>query len=747
MKIKTKRGDKAVSEIVGTILLLAIAICVFSVVYMNVLSEDGPNPETYATIVGKIEAEDLVFEHRSGETLDLDSIVILRIAGQRQPPKTLRELLDQSSQSDYLWNIGERISIPLQSFGIGRDENVRVAGEIYDEESNSLIFWGVLRDGYTVPEFGRGGVWHFNEPIWTGAINEVKDSSGNNNHGTALNDASIIVNDTDVDDDTVDGNCAYFDGIDDYVEVHDAYSLDITDQITIEAWIKPFNIDVSGIARLMNQFGLTPYITHLYENLFAIVSEDQHDPHVGAGIIQTINITHYGNLSPILDTKNFGKSKPRKLRPIIAQVSDQVCVVAYNKNVIGDINNVHLKTFNISSNGSIGYTGNEVFDDNNSNIEGPNRPCIIKVTDGIFAIAYSINIDKNHPSVGIIKTVNISSEGKIEYTGNIAKFDNTSYEPSIVHVVGDLFAIAYRNHSGDGFIRTFNIYSNGTIVYTGNMLKFDNTSYEPSIAHVAGDLFAIAYRNHSGGGFIRTFNIYSNGTIKIIGTNTKFENSSCFYPHMIYHSKNYYLIVYATKPFGESEGYYKIIEIANNGSITILGPSISFEKEEKNRCKNPIAIKISERVFAIVYETKDPGGKTGHPGNLITRLVEYPSDVYSRGIYKLGSYGIYANATKVYGNINSKTISAPIIPDSWNYVVLTYNKDAPPDQMNMNLYVNGNLNASRDLSETIKITDSNLLFGDLFFGLIDEIAIHDKALDLDEIRIHYNNPGYFENEI
>ena len=67
MKIKTKRRDKAVSEIVGTILLLAIAICVFSVVYMNVLSEDGPNPETYATIVGKMETGYAIFEHRRGE--------------------------------------------------------------------------------------------------------------------------------------------------------------------------------------------------------------------------------------------------------------------------------------------------------------------------------------------------------------------------------------------------------------------------------------------------------------------------------------------------------------------------------------------------------------------------------------------------------------------------------------------------------------------------------------------------------
>ena len=235
MKIKTKRGDTAVSEIVGAIFLLAIAISVFSVIYMNVLSDEGPNPETFATIVGKIEAEDLVFEHRSGETLDLDSKVILTVGGERQPPKTLSELLDQSSRRDGVWNIGERIVWPLQNLGIGPEEHVRVEGEVFDKESNSLVFWGMLQDGYTVPAFGRGGIWHFDEPIWTGAADEVKDSSGNDNHGTALNGASIIVNDTNVDDDTVHGNCAYFDGIDDHVKVKSAYSLNITQAISVEA--------------------------------------------------------------------------------------------------------------------------------------------------------------------------------------------------------------------------------------------------------------------------------------------------------------------------------------------------------------------------------------------------------------------------------------------------------------------------------------------------------------------------------
>ena len=52
-------------------LLLSIVIVTFSVFYINVLSDEGPEPDIYSTIVGKVEgigdstdAIDVVFEHR-----------------------------------------------------------------------------------------------------------------------------------------------------------------------------------------------------------------------------------------------------------------------------------------------------------------------------------------------------------------------------------------------------------------------------------------------------------------------------------------------------------------------------------------------------------------------------------------------------------------------------------------------------------------------------------------------------------
>ena len=62
--------------------------------------------------------------------------------------------------------------------------------------------------------------------------NNALDSLGNNNHGTVYG-ATYTTGKA--------GNALNFDGIDDYVNISDSNSLDITNFITIEAWINPFS--------------------------------------------------------------------------------------------------------------------------------------------------------------------------------------------------------------------------------------------------------------------------------------------------------------------------------------------------------------------------------------------------------------------------------------------------------------------------------------------------------------------------
>lgn len=742
--MKIKIGDSAIAEIVGLILLLVIAIATISLIYIQFLSNPGPSPETYVTIVGKLETEDgnttITFENRRGEELGPDTEIILTIAGQQIPPQKISDFLHLNNY----WNIGEKIYPVLY---LGDLSDPQIEATIVDKKSNSIVFLGRLQEGYIVPPFGRGGLWHFNESYWDGTALEVKDSSGNKNHGTAHNDANTT-------DDIVSPlanrsgvfNVIDYDG---YVEVENHYSLAITENITLEAWIKPFSDSAGGTIGLLDQFGYTPYITNVMGDkyIFAVVSEDtKHEAN-----LQTFNLTPHRQLSEnsIVDVEyNFGEGNPNQqnIRPIITHIFGNVYVVAYNTKGETKNLNVYIKTFNISSNGSIEYTGNKIFDNNESNIGKPNRASMVKVSDfesySIFAIAYSIYVDENHPSVGIIKTINISHDGKIKYTGEIGIFDDVKgYGSCIIQVADNVFAIAYRNASNLGVVKTFKISSDGSIEYTGKEFVFDDKTNEdlisPSIIKVSDldsyGVFAIAYgsyidHSHPGFGIIKTVNIhYSDGTIISTGSSKIFESSSCIDPCIIHHSKNYYIITYSTG--NPPRGNYSAVEIANNGSIILRSNNILVLPFQNNqRCEHPMAIKISERGFGIVFESI--AGGNGHPGYFMPIEIEYPSDLYSRGIHKFGSYGLYANPNEVFANINTITINASIIPNSWNYVVLTY------DRNQMKLYVNGILKKTSPLTEAIRITDSNLIFGDLFYGLIDEVAIYEKVLSGQDV---YNN--------
>jgi len=131
-----------------------------------------------------------------------------------------------------------------QSGSISTSNNNLVIGggysnEIFNGWVDEVRISKVARTIIGVPEepftsdFDTVGLWHFDESIGTTAY----DSSGNNNHGTlnGVNWAGPIWTTT-----AIDGPYALsFDGIDDYVEVADSPSLDITSAIYIGAWVYP----------------------------------------------------------------------------------------------------------------------------------------------------------------------------------------------------------------------------------------------------------------------------------------------------------------------------------------------------------------------------------------------------------------------------------------------------------------------------------------------------------------------------
>jgi len=89
---------------------------------------------------------------------------------------------------------------------------------------------------------GLVGSWRFDEE--TGST--AKDSSPYGNHGTIYGATRVR---------GIIGKALSFDGEDDYVEVNDSESLDITDEITITLWLKRKNNDTSIIFKAGGSLG------------------------------------------------------------------------------------------------------------------------------------------------------------------------------------------------------------------------------------------------------------------------------------------------------------------------------------------------------------------------------------------------------------------------------------------------------------------------------------------------------------
>ena len=140
MKIKKTNG--AVSEIIGTMLLLIIAISALSIIYFHVLSDDGPSPETFVKIAGKVIGTNVILEHQGGEPLELDAKLSITIVGDTNNTEVGDWLNDENNNGK--WNLGERLIFPFE-YNLSRlGEYRKVDVMAVDDETNSIVLTGPI---------------------------------------------------------------------------------------------------------------------------------------------------------------------------------------------------------------------------------------------------------------------------------------------------------------------------------------------------------------------------------------------------------------------------------------------------------------------------------------------------------------------------------------------------------------------------------------------------------------------------
>jgi hypothetical protein len=142
MKIKWKKSDDAVSEVIGAILMVGIGVALFSLLYFIVMSYPFTPPSPSVDIVGTIEGNSIILEHRGGDSLDLDTTVSFAVGGTRNSTTVDDYLID--SNGNGRWDIGERLVILY-----GDMTNLQVEATVFYMESNSIVIMAVLQEGET----------------------------------------------------------------------------------------------------------------------------------------------------------------------------------------------------------------------------------------------------------------------------------------------------------------------------------------------------------------------------------------------------------------------------------------------------------------------------------------------------------------------------------------------------------------------------------------------------------------------
>ena len=147
--MRKNRSCNAVSEILATVLLLGIAVSLFSVLYVIVISSPVEIPSPSVILVGSIKEQNITINHHGGVALDLDTEILAIVGGARQNVTTARDYLDIPYVSNNKWDIGEKLVIDVEELVYPPIDvtDLQIEVTVVDVESNSILLTGVLREG------------------------------------------------------------------------------------------------------------------------------------------------------------------------------------------------------------------------------------------------------------------------------------------------------------------------------------------------------------------------------------------------------------------------------------------------------------------------------------------------------------------------------------------------------------------------------------------------------------------------
>ena len=278
----------------------------------------------------------------------------------------------------------------------------------------------------------------------------------------------------------------------------------------------------------------------------------------------------------------------------LIQVDDDTYALAY----LGNSSDGYISAFDIPADGSsITEVGTLQHDDGDGrynsfiNIGGLNK----------FALAYMGSSTDGH-----IASISISDDGTAISRALVLTHDNYNSgnggtDNSIVHVVGDIYALASSRKSTDGYIKTFNLKGDGNMSAVNSLHHEGDYAAYSSLVKVDSDTYVLAYRGKDNNGFIKTFTISSDG--ETITEVAKLEHDTDGdFNSLVQADGDTYVLAYAGE---DQDGYISTFTIpADGSSITKVA---TLEHDTDSGAYNSL-VQLTSDYYALAYYGKGNNG-------------------------------------------------------------------------------------------------------------------------------------------
>jgi len=590
--------------------------------------------------------------------------------------------------------------------------------------SNGTLFDGPL--AFYTYQVTRG-LWHFDEAFGSTTAQDAMNPTVNGSVYTAAFIPGGKIN-----------RSLNFTGKTNYVDVPHHPKFNLTNEITIETWVNvskigaqfPGNVSelsIKNISDILGNSCFEPDLIHITGWMYAIAYRDN-----SSTSVTTFQMNDDGVFLGMIDTKII--LVPHFYEPTIIKIQNNIYAIVYGASDDQTEAKSHIVTLSLYGNGTIG----DIIDTFDFPQYYGREPNIINIGSDIFAIALGGASFEVYPT-GYLVTVSIDNLGNI----GSALIDTLKFplsascsEPSIVHTTGDIYIITYNGYgatAGNGYVITVHILNNGSIVEPlEDTVQFGlpETGLEPTMIHVVNDIFAISYGADSNDqlrtGYIKTLSINSaghiiNASLDILPFYTYLSPIDYNFETDILHieGKLYAISFTGGNNSNWKRGFLTTVSIENNGNIS---DSALFIYEFKGHAAlgGSSALNLVTHVdrLIVIYGSINSSERGFLTMEKIDLIGEEKSIIQKGDAYALMVNYNLLTAWMAIGN-TTYTISGTVSFDSWTKIDLTYGGGF------LKMYVNDVIQTggSEPCSGSLKTNTDHLIFGGGLFGSIDEIKI------------------------